>query len=90
MDWKAATAREDADALFRQLAFEYVSGYFEGGSDRLAIFRDKSRPTFVAEEFRTMVDGMPALTTYMPNMHHYLLEHPNASLPDSTSSLYWQ
>jgi hypothetical protein len=67
-----------------------VTGYLAGGNGRLAVYRDNSRPTFVAEEFRSMVDQMPSLTTYMPDLRRYLLDYPNAPLPDSTSFLYWQ
>jgi hypothetical protein len=90
VDWKAPGTQTAADAIMRQLAFEYVSGYLEGGNERLAVYRDHSRPRFVAEEFRSMVDGMPSLTTFMPNLRGYLLEYPNTALPDSTSFLYWQ
>jgi hypothetical protein len=90
IDWKAAGARVAADALMQRLAFEYVSGYLEGGNERLAVYRDKSRPTFVAREFRGLIDQMPELTTYMPAMRRYLLEYPAVSLPDSISFLYWQ
>jgi hypothetical protein len=37
-----------------------------------------------------MVDGMPELTTEMPNLRRYLLEYPNANLANATSFLYWQ
>lgn len=74
----------------RRIAYEYVTGYLEGGNERLAVYRDKSRPTFVATEFRSMVDQMPELTTYMPNTRRYLLEYPNFEFPGSTSFLYWQ
>jgi hypothetical protein len=90
IDWKAPGARVAADALMQRIALEYVSGYLEGGNERLAVYRDKSRPTFVAREFRGLIDQMPELTTYMPAMRHYLLEFPRVSLPDSTSFLYWQ
>jgi hypothetical protein len=90
IDWKASDVHPEADALMRRLAFEYVTGYLEGGNERLAVYRDKSRPTFVAREFRGLIDRMPELTTYMPAMRHYLLEYPKVSLPDSTSFLYWQ
>lgn len=90
IDWNGPNVRAAADALMQQLAFEYVTGYLEGGNERLAVYRDKSRPTFVAHEFRGMVDQMPELTTYMPNMRRYLLEYPKEKVPDSTSFLYWQ
>ena len=90
IDWNAPDARLAADTLMRRMALEYVSGYLEGGNERLAVYRDKSRPTFVAREFRGLIDHMPELTTYMPAMRHYLLEYPKVSLPDSTAFLYWQ
>jgi hypothetical protein len=90
VDWKVARSQAVVDGLMQQIAFEYVASYLEGGNERLAVYRDNSRPTFVAGEFRSMVDQMPELTTYMPNMRRYLLDYPKATLPDSTSFLYWQ
>jgi hypothetical protein len=90
VDWESANAPEAAAAVVRRRAYEYVSGYLEGGNDRLAVYRDKSRPTFVAEEFRSMIGQMPELTTYLPEVRRYLLEYPKADLPGSTSFLYWQ
>lgn len=90
IDWNAATAHEAANALLRQLALEYVTGYLRGGNDQLAVYRDNSRPTFVAREFKAMVDGMAELTTEMPTLRRYLLEYPKVSLPNATSFLYWQ
>lgn len=90
INWSAPNARADAHGLMRQLAFEYVSRYLEGGNQQLAVYRDNSRPTFVAQEFQTLVDQTPLLTTYMPNMRRYLLEYPRVTIPDATSFLYWQ
>jgi hypothetical protein len=90
VDWKAAEPAAAADALMRELVLEYVTGYLAGGNERLAIYRDNSRPTFVAREFSEMIDQMPELTTYMPDVRRYLLRYPDVQLPDSTSFLYWQ
>ena len=90
VDWKAGDARAAADKVMQRLAFEYASGYLEGGNERLAVYRDRSRPTFVAREFQAMTDGMPELTSYMPDMRKYLLGYPKVTLPQSTSFLYWQ
>ena len=54
------------------------------------MYRDKSRPTFVAREFREMIDQMPELVTYLPDLRRYFLGYPNVDLPDSSSFLYWQ
>lgn len=90
IDWSRPTAIRDATALARQLAFEYVTGYLEGGNDRLAVYRDNERPTFVADEFKSMVDRIPSLIEYLPELRTYLLEFPRATLPNSSSFLYWQ
>jgi hypothetical protein len=90
VDWKAPNARAAADAVLQRLALRYVSGYLEGGNERLAVYRDHSRPRFVGDEFRTMIDQMPELTTYMPDLRRYLLGYPKTTLPGSTSFLYWQ
>jgi len=40
--------------------------------------------------FASMIDRLPALTEYLPDLKNYLLEFPKASLPNSDSFLYWQ
>jgi hypothetical protein len=90
INWNEPAAYASANRLMQQLAFEYVTRYLEGGNDSLAVYRDSHRPTFVAQEFRSMVDSMPELTTYMPNIRMYLLEYSKAGVSDVTSILYWQ
>lgn len=90
IDWSTPDARTRATSWVRQLALDYVASYLRGGDAELAVYRDQSRPTFVAQEFREMVDAMPELTTYMPNIRQYLLGFPKVSMPDVTSFMYWQ
>jgi hypothetical protein len=90
IDWSKASAQADAERLARRLALDYVNGYLAGGNARLATYRDSSRPTFVGQEFASMVDRMPSLTEYLPDLKRYLLEFPKASLPKSESFVYWQ
>jgi len=90
VDWSKPSAKADANVLFRRLALEYVTGYLEGGNEKLAVYRDSDRPTFVANEFRSMIDRLPALATHLPDLKRYLLDYPRATLSDATSFLYWQ
>ena len=90
VDWNGPTPWITANNVVRRYLFEYVNGYLSGGNDRLAIYRDSTRPRFVAGELRSMIGGMPSLTDHWPGIRRYLLEFPRASLPDSTSFLYWQ
>jgi hypothetical protein len=56
VNWDAPNWRDQANTLLRRIAHEYVTAYLAGGNDRLAVYRDDSWPTFVAREFRAMVD----------------------------------
>ena len=89
VDWNEPDAKRQADALFRQFAFEYVQGYRQGGNARLAVYRDADRPTFVAREFASMIERLPSLSE-APDLKRYLLEYPSVALPASTDFLYWQ
>jgi hypothetical protein len=90
IDWSRHTAIPDVKALMRRVALEYVTAYQRGGNAELAIYRDSDRPTFVAREFAAMVDRMPALLLYEPALRQYLLDYPDAQLPNAASFLYWQ
>lgn len=90
IDWSKPTAATDVEQLARRLMLDYVNGYLEGGNARLATYRDSDRPTFVAKEFGSMVDRMPSLVVYLPDLRRYLLDYPKTTLPKSNSFLYWQ
>jgi hypothetical protein len=89
VDWSKPTATADLNALVRQLALEYVTAYQRGGNKELAVYRDKKRPAYIAEEFKAMVDEMPVLQQRESALRQYLLEFPSAQLPNATSFLYW-
>ena len=92
VDWSKPLPQvtSQVEALFRAMAFEYVTRYQKAGDEALAAYRDTNRPTFVAQEFKTMIDQIPLLTDYLPRLKTYLLEYPKASLPGAESFFYWQ
>ena len=92
VDWTKPLPEVTAqvESLFKMMALEYAAGYEKTGDAALAVYRDKRRPTVVAREFKAMVDGMPVLTEYLPELKQYLLAYPNASLPGAESFLFWQ
>ena len=90
VNWNAPNATAAAMGWLQQLAYEYTTSYLKGGDAELAVYRDNSRPTFVAQEFREMTAAMPELSTHMPNTRRYLLEYPKTSMPEFRSFLYWQ
>jgi hypothetical protein len=90
VDWARPDAKAQVETLMRRMAVEYVNGYREGGNSRLAVYRDSEKPTFVANEFRELVNGMPELGEYLPAMRQYLLEYPKPASRPTTSFIYWQ
>jgi hypothetical protein len=92
VDWTKPLPQvtSQVEAIIRSLALDYVNRYLKGGNAELAAYRDSERPTFVAEEFKTIIDRMPSLTEYLPQLKKYLLEYPQATLPKAESFLYWQ
>jgi hypothetical protein len=89
IDWSKPTATDDLNRLMRQLALEYVTAYQHGGNKELAVYRNKKRPTSVAEEFASMIGEMRVLWQREPALHQYLLDYPKAQLPNATSFFYW-
>jgi hypothetical protein len=83
-------ATKDAQALFRQLALEYVADYQRGGNEELEVYRDKHRPISVAKEFAAIVDEMSQFLRDDAVLRRYLLEYPKAQLSNGTSFFYWQ
>jgi hypothetical protein len=90
VDWDQPTARANATAVLRRLALEYVDGYRKGGNANLGVHRDKDRPTFVASEFRSLIERLPRLGAALPDLTRFLLNYPNATLANATDFLYWQ
>ena len=90
VNFSSPDAKSAVEAVFRERAYEYVTGYREKGNAGLAVYRDASRPSFVANELKSMIDRMPSLMDLLPQMRSYLLQYPNATLPNSTDFLYWQ
>ena len=90
VDWSKPDARQQLDRIARETALAFVNAYLQGGNQQLAVYRDASRPTFVAQEFAEMIDRLPSIGEFLPEVRKYLLEFPRAALPGSESFLYWQ
>lgn len=90
VDWSKPDAKLQLERVLRVMAAEYVNAYRKGGNAELAVYRDRDRPTFVANEFREMVSGMPELSEYLGDMRQYLLEYPKPSARPMTGFVYWQ
>ena len=90
VDWSRPDAHQQLDRIARETALSFVNAYLQGGNQQLAVYRDASRPTFVAQEFAEMIDRLPSIGEFLPEVRKYLLEFPRATLAGGESFLYWQ
>jgi hypothetical protein len=90
IDWTSPDRQAAAERRMREFLLEYSRGYLAGGNERLGVFNDKAVPMSMAVQFRAMLGELPLLTTFMPDMHEYLLGFPRVSMPGTSSFLYWQ
>jgi hypothetical protein len=90
VDWTRPDAKAQVEALVRRVALEYVNAYRAGGNSQLAVYRDSENPVFVANEFRELVNAMPEVGEYLPDMRQYLLDYPKPPTRPTTSFVYWQ
>jgi hypothetical protein len=90
IDWTKPTAKDDVNALLRQMALEFVTAYEREGNKALVVYANKKQPVDIAKQVDTIVDEMQPLWRVEPDLRRYLLEYPQAKLPKSTSFLYWQ
>jgi len=90
VDWSAPDRSDQANRLARQMALTALQRYHQGGNVALGTYKDKNHPTDVAETFGTLLGRMNALPVYLPALHHYLLEYPNAPSENVSSQFYWE
>jgi hypothetical protein len=89
VDWDAPNASDQAMGVVRDLFLSFSKAYREGGNQALGMNRDQKKPTFVAKEFEALLANSPYILHYVPELHRYLLEYPQASLPGAEDFMYW-
>lgn len=90
VNFRAPDAHQRAEAVFRERMLDLVTQYRAVGNAALPVYHDAPLPTNVADEFRQMLGGMPAVTSYLPQLRGYLLDYPRGPAPDVSDFLYWQ
>ena len=83
-------AAEQVNALARQMIVALLRKYRQGGLRALGEYRDKEHPARVSDEFETMMSRASVLPDVIPELRRYLLEYPNAPLPNADSFFFWE
>jgi hypothetical protein len=90
IDWSAPDAADKVNHLARQMALQSLLNYINGGNAALGVYRDKNRPTAVAETFEALLTRLSGLPVYLPELNEYLLEYPKANSANIQAGFYWE
>ena len=90
IDWSAPDVADRVNQLARQLAFQALLNYMNGGNTALGVYRDKNHPAAVAETFETLITRLSALPMYLPELNEYLLEYPKAKSDKVQAGFFWE
>jgi hypothetical protein len=88
VDWKAPTAKEQADAMLRRYLLGILTDYRARGSADLPEF-DDGRHTRGADAFADLLGQVQTLYEYAPELRRYLAEFPAQKSHAMTERLYW-
>ena len=90
IDWSAPDVADRVNHLARQMAFQALLNYMNGGNTALGVYRDKNHPAAVAETFAALIARLGALPEYLPELNEYLLEYPKAKSANVQEGFYWE
>lgn len=90
IDWSAPDVPKTVNHLARQMAFQALLNYMNGGNTALGVYRDKNHPAAVAETFEALITRLAALPMYLPELNEYLLEYPKAKSANVQAGFYWE
>ncbi len=90
IDWSAPDVANRMNHLARQMAFQAVRNYMNGGNTALGVYRDKNHPAAVAETFEALITRLSALPEYLPELNEYLREYPKAQSDKVQAGFYWE
>jgi hypothetical protein len=90
IDWNATDVAGQVNALARQMALDYIRAYQAGGNGALAIYLDRARPQFVADEFVSLTRRLRDLPDPTSTLADYLVDYPRARPePGLEEFFYW-
>ncbi len=87
--WERPGAHDRANTMIRQMFLEHVEAYQKDDDESLGAYRDKQRPTFLAEEFAELLETSPYLVTYVAPLHGYLGAYPREPIGAGREFFYW-
>jgi hypothetical protein len=90
LDWSAPNLAVQVNDRVRMMALNLLRQYQREGNRVLGTYHDTGEAFDVGVEFRALMARAQALPVYLPDLGHYLLEYPQATLANAESVFYWE
>lgn len=90
VDWSAPAATAQVNYRVKEMALQLLQRYQKEGNRALGAYGDKAQPFNVEAELRLLLDHSNVILSYLPELKRYLLDYPNATLPNSQSVFFWE
>jgi hypothetical protein len=89
VDWSAPDASQRVDQLLQSMALRLLQDYQREGNHALGVYNDKTKPTFVSQQFAYMLSYSKALPAQLPDFYSYLLAYPDVKPANVEDRFYW-
>ena len=89
VNWRDPAWRERSAAVWRDVLAGYAASYARSGRQALPVFANKREPVSVASEVGGLVQEMPFLASYAPDLFAYMRELAPPIPGNSEDVLYW-
>ena len=89
VDWSAADAGGQANALAREMVLDLVRAYQAEGNAALGAYVDDDDPLPVAEQFRALLASRDPLPAAVPELLRYLDDYPRRLPGGADEFFYW-
>jgi hypothetical protein len=90
IDWTSADANKKAEKLIRQIMVDHTADYLKNGDDALMDYNDDPEPLSLADEQKSLLDGLLWLDDFAPEFKEYVREYPNKKLDGIEELSTWE
>lgn len=90
LDWTAADADEKAEKLIREIMVENTANYLKNGDSALMNYNDDPEPLILADEQKSLLDGLLWIEDFAPEFKEYVREYPNKKLDGVEELTTWE
>ncbi len=89
-DWEASDAEAKAKELFKQIMVENLESYLQKGDAGLMDYNDDPEPLSLANEQKSLLDGLIWINDFAPEFTSYLKDFPNGKLEGVEDLATWE